>query len=53
MQALMAGDKKVRAGVIRLVLLDAIGTARLVDDYPPEALAAELRAGAAIGAAGS
>ena len=51
MQALMAGDKKVRAGVIRLVLLDAIGTARLVDDYPPDALTAELQA--SIGAAGT
>ncbi|MDX1609151.1 MAG: 3-dehydroquinate synthase [Halofilum sp. (in: g-proteobacteria)] len=42
MLALMAGDKKVVAGTIRLVLLDAIGAARVVDDYPPEALAAIL-----------
>lgn len=42
MQALMAGDKKVTRGIIRLVLLDAIGAARVVDDYPPEALAAVL-----------
>ena len=38
MRTLMAGDKKVAGGVIRLVLLDAIGAARVVDDYPPEAL---------------
>lgn len=42
MQSLMAGDKKVIAGVIRLVLLDAIGSAGVVDDYPPEALASVL-----------
>ena len=42
MQSLMSGDKKVVAGVIRLVLLDAIGDARVVDDYPAEALAAVL-----------
>lgn len=38
MRSLMAGDKKVLAGVIRLVLLDAIGAARVVADYPPDAL---------------
>lgn len=44
MHALMAGDKKVRDGVVRLVLLDAIGAARLVSDYAPEALDTELAA---------
>jgi len=39
MRSLMAGDKKVVSGVIRLVLLDAIGDARVVDDYPAAALA--------------
>jgi 3-dehydroquinate synthase len=34
----MAIDKKARAGRLRLVLLDAIGTARVRTDYPPEAL---------------
>ncbi|MDZ7828452.1 MAG: 3-dehydroquinate synthase [Halofilum sp. (in: g-proteobacteria)] len=43
MRSLMAGDKKVVAGTIRLVLLDAIGTARVVDDYPPAALDERLR----------
>lgn len=38
MHALMAGDKKVTGGIIRLVLLDAIGAARVVDDCPPDAL---------------
>ncbi|MEX1080491.1 MAG: 3-dehydroquinate synthase [Halofilum sp. (in: g-proteobacteria)] len=47
MLALMAGDKKVRDGRIRLVLLDAIGRARVTAEYPPEALAAELSAAAA------
>ncbi len=47
MLALMAGDKKVRDGRIRLVLLDAIGSARVTADYPPEALTAELSATAA------
>lgn len=46
MRALMASDKKVRDGRIRLVLLDAIGAARLTADYPPEALTAELTAAA-------
>jgi 3-dehydroquinate synthase len=36
---LMCMDKKVKAGRIRLVLLDRIGAAVLTDDYPPEALA--------------
>lgn len=44
MHALMAGDKKVRDGVVRLVLLDTIGAARLVSDYAPEALDTELAA---------
>jgi 3-dehydroquinate synthase len=44
MLELMAGDKKARHGRIRLVLMDAIGAARLVDDYEPEALAEELDA---------
>ncbi len=39
---LMAGDKKARHGRIRLVLMEAIGTARVVDDYAPQALADEL-----------
>jgi len=43
MRSLMAGDKKVVAGRIRLVLLDAIGAARVADDYPPEALDELLR----------
>lgn len=43
MRSLMAGDKKVVAGTIRLVLLDAIGAARVVDDYPPAALDERLR----------
>jgi len=44
MRDIMAGDKKARAGTIRLVLMDAIGSARLVSDYDPEALDAELAA---------
>lgn len=42
MHSLMAGDKKVQRGRIRLILLDAIGRARLVTDYPAGALTAEL-----------
>jgi len=42
MLELMAGDKKARHGRIRLVLMDAIGAARVVDDYAHEALAEEL-----------
>lgn len=34
----MAVDKKVEKGRIRLVLLDALGSARLCDDYPPDRL---------------
>lgn len=52
MHALMAGDKKARGGIVRLVLLDAIGAARLVSDYAPEALDTELAATAA-GTAGT
>jgi 3-dehydroquinate synthase len=40
----MAMDKKVKAGQIRLVLLDGIGAARLTGDYPPDELAAFLAA---------
>ncbi len=42
MLELMAGDKKARHGKIRLVLMDAIGAARVVDDYAPGALRDEL-----------
>ncbi|WP_319380683.1 3-dehydroquinate synthase [Thiomicrorhabdus sp.] len=35
---LMAGDKKVQAGKIRLVLLKTIGEAYVTGDYPPELL---------------
>ena len=34
----MSVDKKVVAGKIRLVLLDALGCAKLVEDYPEEVL---------------
>ena len=37
---LMAGDKKVSQGRIRLVLLEGIGSARLTAEYPESALAA-------------
>ena len=50
MLALMAGDKKARAGRIRLVLLDGIGAARVTDDYDPAALEALLDDEAAGGA---
>lgn len=50
MRALMAGDKKARGGYIRVVLLDTIGRARLVDDVPDEALDATLAAADAAGA---
>ncbi|MBM4219569.1 MAG: 3-dehydroquinate synthase [Gammaproteobacteria bacterium] len=48
MLELMAMDKKVKGGAIRLVLLDGIGRAAVADDYPREALEAllEERAGA-------
>jgi len=36
---LMAGDKKVQAGTIRLVLLKSIGQAYVTGDYPAELLA--------------
>lgn len=39
---LMGVDKKVRAGRIRLVLLEALGRARFTADYPDGALAATL-----------
>jgi len=47
MLELMAMDKKVKGGAIRLVLLDGIGRATVADDYPREALEAllEERAG--------
>jgi 3-dehydroquinate synthase len=39
---LMRMDKKVKAGRIRLVLMDRIGAAVVADDYPPAALEALL-----------
>lgn len=42
MRSLMAGDKKVVAGRIRLVLPEAIGSARVVDNYPGELLDEQL-----------
>jgi 3-dehydroquinate synthase len=39
---LMGVDKKVRAGRIRLVLLEALGRARFTADYPDDALSATL-----------
>ena len=47
MQELMAMDKKVKGGQVRLVLLDGIGKAVVTAEYPPEALASllEERAG--------
>lgn len=41
---LMQGDKKVAAGRVRLVLLDAIGQARLVSDYDDGLLTETLKA---------
>ncbi|HET8806788.1 MAG TPA: 3-dehydroquinate synthase [Methylophaga sp.] len=41
---LMAVDKKVQDGAIRLILLKAIGQAVISDDYPPAQLAASLDA---------
>ncbi|MGE0580860.1 MAG: 3-dehydroquinate synthase [Steroidobacteraceae bacterium] len=41
---LMRMDKKVQAGRIRLVLLNAIGEARVSSDYPDDALATTLAA---------
>lgn len=41
---LMAVDKKVQDGAIRLILLTAIGQAVISDDYPPAQLAATLDA---------
>ncbi len=48
MLELMAMDKKVKGGAIRLVLLDGIGRAAVTGDYPREALESllEERAGA-------
>jgi 3-dehydroquinate synthase len=48
MLELMAMDKKVKGGRLRLVLLDGIGRGTVTDDYPREALEAllEERAGA-------
>ncbi len=40
---LMAGDKKVRAGMIRLVLLKAIGEAYVTGDYPVDLLQQTLK----------
>jgi 3-dehydroquinate synthase len=42
MLELMAMDKKVKGGKIRLVLLDAVGRAAVSDDYPRDALEALL-----------
>jgi 3-dehydroquinate synthase len=41
---LMSVDKKAAAGRIRFILLDGIGTARIVDQAPPDALRATLTA---------
>ena len=38
MLALMKGDKKVRAGKVRLILPNGIGNCEIVDDYPPKLL---------------
>jgi 3-dehydroquinate synthetase len=38
----MSVDKKVRAGRIRLVLLESLGRARFTADYPDDALARTL-----------
>jgi 3-dehydroquinate synthase len=48
MLELMAMDKKVKAGALRLVLLDGIGRASVAEDYPREELERllEERAGA-------
>jgi 3-dehydroquinate synthase len=48
MLELMAMDKKVKGGAIRLVLLDGIGRGVVTADYPREALESllEERAGA-------
>ena len=48
MLELMAMDKKVKGGQVRLVLLDGIGRASVTADYPPQALESllEERAGA-------
>ncbi len=42
MLELMAMDKKVKGGQVRLVLLDGIGRAVVTAEYPPEALASLL-----------
>ena len=42
----MARDKKVVAGRIRLVLLKAIGEAKLVSDYPDDVLKTVLESAA-------
>ena len=44
MHELMSHDKKARGGRLRLVLLDAIGAARVIADPPADALAAVLAA---------
>jgi 3-dehydroquinate synthase len=43
LQAAMARDKKVRAGVLRFVVLNALGTATVRADVPPESAAAAFR----------
>ena len=40
----MRVDKKVRRGVVRLILLKAIGEAVITSDYPPRTLRATLQA---------
>ena len=47
LQGLMAVDKKVQDGGLRLVLLKAIGDARVTGDFDPAALAATLESGRA------
>jgi 3-dehydroquinate synthase len=42
MEAIMRVDKKNRDGRIRLVLLESIGSATIMDDYDPKALRATL-----------
>ncbi|RRJ83156.1 3-dehydroquinate synthase [Aestuariirhabdus litorea] len=47
--ALMAVDKKVTDGTIRLVLLNSIGSALMSSDFPMSALMATLKAGEDLG----
>jgi 3-dehydroquinate synthase len=43
LQAAMGRDKKVRGGVVRFIVLGAVGAAAVHDGVPPEAAAAALR----------